>query len=505
MEAAEPTASSAEPSAAPAPAARAKLAKRPPFHRRHRKKLIALAVVLLFPIVAHFAIVLFTRMTPPELGAPPSGAVVRVGNIRRFGESFAVKRGNILEVRLVGTPEQIGHIHSNLLYEEMVSTEAQLYKTLEELVPVAPLRWLIFDVARLIHRGADEQMSSPRIHEIAAQARAFSPDPFDDKFPTYQRLIYLNSLYDIALGFEHSPMMGCTSFAATGASTVDGHTILARNFDFEAGDVFDLGKVVYLVREEGKIPFASVAWPGLIGVLSGMNAKGLSVVVHGGRARETRAEGEPVVHTTRAILSEAATVDEAIDLLEQREPMVSHILLLADATGATAAIERAPGEKPYVRRAEGDILPLTNHFEGPCSSDPKNQSVRQKTSTLPRRARLDELLAEQEPIDARRAVAILRDKKGPDGEELPLGHRSSLDAVIATHAVVMDSTSRVLWVSEGPHLMGRFIRFDLDKLLDPAYEPAEDEELVTLPPDPLELDGSYTKWLESGSPHKGAE
>ena len=76
-------------------------------------------------------------------------------------------------------------------------------------------------------------------------------------------------------------------------AVLGGHTILARNFDFEAGSVFDDGKVVFLVRQEGKIPFASVAWPGLIGVLSGMNAKGLSVVVHGGRARDTRAATPP--------------------------------------------------------------------------------------------------------------------------------------------------------------------------------------------------------------------
>ncbi len=494
----EPTA--LEPAREPAP----KPAKAP-FHRRHKKKLIALAIVLLLPIVAHFAIVLATRMSPPPLSAPPAGEVVVEGEVRRFGHAYAMKRGNILEVRLSGTPEVIGHQHSKLLYGEMVGSESQLYSTFEQLVPIAPLRWLILDVARVIHRGADEQMSKERLAEIASQARAFSPDPFDGYFPTYQRLVYLNSLYDIALGFEHSPMMGCTSFVATGPATVDGHTILARNFDFEAGSTFDEGKVVFFVHEEGKIPFASVAWPGLVGVLSGMNAEGLSIVVHGGRARDTRAEGEPVVHTARALLSEARTVDEALAILERKAPMVSHILLLADATGASAAVERAPGEPPFARRAEGPVLPLTNHFEGPCAADPKNQKVRENTSTVPRRERLDELLSRPDKIDARRAVDILRDKRGPGDADLPLGHRSSLDALIATHAVVMDSTDRVLWVSEGPHLMGQFVRFDLKRLLDPAYEPDPREAVVTLPPDPLKLDGGYDKWLEAGSPHHGAE
>jgi isopenicillin-N N-acyltransferase-like protein len=236
-----------------------------------------------------------------------------------------------------------------------------------------------------------------------------------------------------------------------------------------------------------------------------MNAEGLSIVVHGGRARDTRAEGEPVVHTARALLSEARTVDEALAILERKAPMVSHILLLADAirrVGRGSSVR--PGEPPFARRAEGPVLPLTNHFEGPCAADPKNQKVREKhldraASRAARRA----LVEARQDRRARRAVDILRDKRGPGDADLPLGHRSSLDALIATHAVVMDSTDRVLWVSEGPHLMGQFVRFDLKRLLDPAYEPDPREAVVTLPPDPLKLDGGYDKWLEAGSPHHG--
>ena len=479
---------------------------KPSFFRRHRKKTIALGVFGALPFVAHCAIVLGTRMTPPPvepvaLGEPRT----RADGVEQLGRSYVRPRGRITEVRLVGSPDDIGHSHGTLLYDEMITSEGQLYRTLDDLVPFKPFQWLIFDVARVAHAGADRSMSPPRLREITAQARAFSPDPFESKFPTYQRLVYLNSLYDIALGFEHSPMMGCSSFAASGPRTRGGHTILARNFDFEAGSVYDEHKVVFLVFEDGKIPFASVAWPGLVGVLSGMNRDGLSVVVHGGRARDTTSDGEPVVHTTRALLSEAHDVTEAIELLRGRRAMVSHILMLADATGRAVVVERAPGEEPFVREMERDALPLTNHFEGPLASDPKNLRVREATSTLPRRARLDELLSDERPIDVARAVEILRDKRGPGATELPFGHRSTLDAAIATHAVVMDSTDKTLWVSEGPHLLGRFLRFDLARLLDRAHEPRGDDPLVEIPADPAYVDGTYQRWLEAGGRHDGAE
>jgi isopenicillin-N N-acyltransferase-like protein len=483
---------------------------KPPFARRHKKKLIALAVLLTLPLVFHFGVAALTRLTPPSLPNLSSVVVSATENgVTRVGPAYKRKRGKILEVRLVGTPAEIGDEHAKLLYEEMVGSEGQLYKAFEKYVPLSPVRHLVVDIGKFQFRHVDRGISSDRLTEFAAQARAFSPDPFEGYIPTFQRFVYLQSLYDISLSFEHSPLLGCTSFVATGKATKDGHTYLARNFDFEAGSVFDDGKVVFLIEEKGKIPYASVAWPGFVGTVSGMNAKGVSVVIHGGRARETSEDGEPVVHTTRAILAEASTVDEAIAIVQSRKAMVSHILLVADASGDAAVIERAPGEAPFVRRATGLKLPLTNTFEGPFATDPKNLSILAHTSSKSRRSRLDELLAPDAPLDPPSIVDILRDKNGVDGLPRTLGDRSTIDAVIATHGVVMDSTARILWVSEGPHLMGRFVKFDLEKLLAPDFNPkdaeGDDDPVEAIPADPTLLDGRYDAWVKAGSKHQGVQ
>src|SRR5262245_22365066 len=179
------------------------------------------------------------------------------------------------------------------------------------------------DVSRLRFRDVDDGMPDERRREIAAQARAFSPDPFDDFLPTYHRFVFLQSLYDIALSFERSPLIGCTSFALTGDAGPAGHAVLARNFDFEAGPIFDEGKTVFLVQEDGRIPYASVAWPGLVGVVTGMNLEGVAVVVHGARARTPRATGTPVVHALRDVLGQARSTEDALAILRRTEPMVS--------------------------------------------------------------------------------------------------------------------------------------------------------------------------------------
>jgi isopenicillin-N N-acyltransferase like protein len=471
------------------------------FFRRHPKKLITLGVFLASPLVFHLFVIATVGMTPP-VTRDASHDVAESDGVRRIGKGYARKRGAILEVHLEGTPEEIGHQHGRLLYKEMIESEGQLYSTFEKYVPFSPVRTLLTDIGRFQFRNVNRGMSPARLSEIAAQARAFSPDPFENVIPTFERLVVLNSLYDISLSFEHSPLLGCTTFAATRARTKEGHTLLARNFDFEAGPIYDTGKAVFLVLEDGKIPYASVAWPGLVGAVSGMNANGLSLVVHGGRAKETTESGEPVVHTTRRLLAEAHHVEEAITLLRDASPMISHMLVLADRSGDMAVIERAPGAPIFVRRSHTDTLAVTNHFEGPFADDPKNKLVLEKTSTSSRRSRLDERLAEDKTIDVELAVDILRDKRGVGGKELALGDRDAIDAVIATHAVVMDSTELSLWVSEGPHLVGGFVKFELPLLLVPGNE-AKEVPLVTLPGDAGMKDGAYDAWVARGSPHEG--
>ena len=448
--------------------------------------LLFAALALMLLTVVHRGIVAATHMRPPPVTLPSSIAEVDPNDrdLVRVGRDYARHRGKIWEVALSGTPEELGAHHVALLRNEMLANEAVLWDELDTLVPSSFARLLIFDIARVKFRNVDQLMSDRHRREIAASATAFAPDPWDSRIPSYQRMVYLHSLYDVSLSFEHSPLIGCTSFALTGDAAGEGHTVLARTFDFEAGDVFDHHKAVFLVRETGRLAYASVAWPGLIGALTGVNEAGLALVVHGARARDTRSAGEPLVHTMRDVLAECRSTSEAIRLLSEREPMVSHIVFVADRSGDVAVVERAPGEPAHVRRGP-KVMALTNHFEGPLAGDPANEQVKRATSTLARRARVDELLARLPAhADVEDAIAILRDKSAVGDTHLPRGDRRAIDALIATHGVVIDTTAGVMWVSEGPHLQGRFIRFDTTKALAPDYDPKGDREVVASSIDP---------------------
>jgi isopenicillin-N N-acyltransferase-like protein len=449
--------------------------------RRYSRVFGGLVLVLvLLPLAAHFAIRVFTRPKLPPVVVETRSAT-HEGKLRRFGDSYVLERDGILEVGLSGNPEAIGYAHARLLFDAMRENEGILLARFSDAVPSRILRTLLLDVAAFRYRDLDEGMGEDRKRELAAMAFGFQPDPYADLFPTYQRFVYLNALYDIALSFEHSPLLGCTTMLFQGDAVPDGGALVGRTFDFEVDTVFDRRKAVFLVREQGKIPFASVAWPGLVGVVSGMNATGLFIVVHGGRAGEPQTQGEPVVHALRRVLSETSSVAGAVRALGERDPLVSHIVIVADETGEGAVIERVPGKPPHVEKLPARAA-VSNHFAGPSRDDPKNLRVRRETTSDARHARASELVhATQGAATPERMLTMLRDRSGAGSKPLPAGDRRAIDAHIATHGVIADTRARILWVSEAPHLSGRFVEFDLGRMLDRAYRPETSGALPALP------------------------
>lgn len=432
--------------------------------RAWARRLLIVAALLGLAWIAYD---LATRMEPPAGPGGPLPRLERQDGVTRAGRQYLTRRGRIWELGLAGAAWDMGLAHGRLARALMLRGDAHMIRTLREALPNALLRRAVVGAVRLQHRGADEALPRDRRLEIAGEARGLGRDPYAWFLPAYERMVRYHSAYDVALSFEGSPIVGCSAFVAAGPATVDGHTIVGRNFDAELGAPFDEDKTVTLFRPAGRIPFASVAWAGLSGVVTGMNVEGVWVSVNGARAGEPSYDGMPLVLILRDVLERARTVDEAIGVLRRHRPMVSHLVLVADGDERDiAVVERSP-ERTMVRRGR-DLLAVTNHFETALRRDPKDAVVRRRTSTLARRARLEEVLgAARGRLDVPGAVAILRDRRAVGGGPLPPGDRRALDAGIATHSVVADATARVLWVAEAPHTEGRYVRFDLGALLAP--------------------------------------
>src|SRR5207253_2262119 len=154
-------------------------------------------------------------------------------------------------------------------------------------------------------------------------------------------------------------------------------------------------------------------------------------------------------------------------------------------TGESAVLERTPRRLEVRRsnRADGTML-LANHaLAQTFAADAENDRLKRYLTSGARYRRVEELVKHwRGQIDPRKALEILRDKRGAGNVELGLGNRNALDAIIATHSVVVDATSLTIWVGTGPHLIGRYIGYDLRReLLGEVQRP----EPADLPDDPV--------------------
>jgi hypothetical protein len=157
---------------------------------------------------------------------------------------------------------------------------------------------------------------------------------------------------------------GCSTIALPPAGSNDGIPRMGRNLDFMSFDIADKQTVILVYHPTAKHAFASIAWPGMIGVLSGMNDQGLCLANMEVDRGSRWPCALPYTLLYRSILEKCSTVDEAIALLQNTPRQTANNLMLIDAAGNRAVAEITP-EAVHVRRApQNQALICTNHQRG---------------------------------------------------------------------------------------------------------------------------------------------
>lgn len=433
--------------------------------RWRRGLLIGLASLLAAVLLAILMLFHMTAIDPPEVADRQEPPLEIRGERIFVGPSWMTHERGIWELHLEGDPFAMGFAHARLGSRLLAEEEEYLFDEMHRYVPSRLALFFIRMGVRLKYRHMADYVPLDRQLEIAGLAHGY-PDPYEDFLPTFHRMLFYHALHDITQGVEHSPFLACSAFAAAGPATLNGHVIIGRNFDFEGPEPFDRDKAVLFYKPQGKLPFASVAWAGMTGVVTGINAERIYVSINAARTDDKGGDGIPVELLTRELLERARSVDEAVAVIRSHPVMVSDLFLVVDGkTGELAVVERTP-TRTEVRR-ERDTILVTNHaLTPPLSKDVENDRLRRYLTSGARLRRLGELVNLQRGvIDPRRALEILRDKKGVGGEPLGLGNRNALDALIATHSVVVDASTMTLWVSQGPHCLGRYVGYDLRREL----------------------------------------
>ncbi|MGH7213573.1 MAG: C45 family autoproteolytic acyltransferase/hydrolase [Tepidisphaeraceae bacterium] len=158
-----------------------------------------------------------------------------------------------------------------------------------------------------------------------------------------------------------SRLMACSTVTLPAGAAPDGVARFGRNLDFPTLNIADKHSVVLVYHPEDRYQFAVVGWPGMVGVLSGMNEHGLALANMEVARSPRYPAGMPYTLLYRSVLERCRTVDEAVALLEKTPRQTANNLMLMDATGARAVIELTPADVIVRRGADGTALISTNH------------------------------------------------------------------------------------------------------------------------------------------------
>jgi isopenicillin-N N-acyltransferase like protein len=193
--------------------------------------------------------------------------------------------------------------------------------------------------------------------EMAALAHSAGADP--------EAVMVANTFFDLKNTFQ------CSALAVEGPRSATGDVLFGRNLDYPSLGYIHEHTLVTVYRPTGKHAFASVGFPGIVGVLSGMNDAGLCVAVlevYDAKEGEPHfnPKGIPYALCNRRLLEECTTIAEAKKLLESMPRTSLLNLAVADRT-STAVFEVTP-KQVVLRPSVRGICTCTNHF---CSDEVK--------------------------------------------------------------------------------------------------------------------------------------
>jgi hypothetical protein len=164
--------------------------------------------------------------------------------------------------------------------------------------------------------------------------------------------------------FDTKKFLACSTLIVQPERSATKGPLLGRNLDFDTLGYLQDYSLVSIYHPQGKHAFASVGFPGLVGVISGINDAGLALTVlevfFAGREGGFDPKGVPYAMCYRRVLEECTTIEEAEKLLRSLPRTTTTNLAICDKRGGVV-FEITP-KNLLVRQPENGVIPCTNHF-----------------------------------------------------------------------------------------------------------------------------------------------
>jgi len=278
---------------------------------------------------------------------------------------------------------------------------------------------------------------------------------------TFEEILTINIRTEILYGMKQHGE-GCTAFCALPEITSGGNTILAQNWDYKPWAAETT--ILLQINQEKGPDILTVTEAGQLARF-GMNSAGQGICNNfiqceiDGKNME---KGVPTTFIRRKALSQEKYCDVIGTILHTPRSFSANYLV-ATSEGDSINIEATP-ETVYVVFPEKGLLVHANHFKG---AGPGYYGVMRTglENSIYRDRRVEkELTKKAGEITIQDAMVALRDHFGfpysvcrhPD-EKKPVQDQWRTNA-----SVVIDLTSRILWIANGPPCQEGYVRCAFD-------------------------------------------
>jgi isopenicillin-N N-acyltransferase-like protein len=353
-----------------------------------------------------------------------------------YEKGYLEERSGILVLHLKGSPYEMGYQHG-MLTKHLMGKSKEAFD--EAIPPIKGGRigeWIVRRYLFWKLGKMEKHVPEEFIEELKGMA-----DSITEKKVNYREILLYHAMRDIG------QVLMCSSFVALPQATKNRKLIYGRNFDFLQGG--SLENVVTFYEPDKGNSFVSIVWPGMIGIVSGMNDKGLTVGILTAYSKDVSFDGIPSCFLMRKVLQYANNIEEAEGIIIQSKRTGPNIILLADEKGAF--IIECSATKHALRKPQDGLLCSSNHFLSAIyEKDRKRRKALETGDSQARYKRMEQLLKENSgQIDVEYGIKILRDDL--------LLKKNTL------HSVIFLPPTLEFLIAQGPSVRGKFIRFSLRK------------------------------------------
>ena len=259
--------------------------------------------------------------------------------------------GMLRTIELEGTPQERGWRHGQILGAEIRQVRRAFLAYLARLSLYAGA-WPLFGGLLLLARRFSPYIPNHLKQELAAVAAGAQV--------SLGTVLLINVTDDLA---NNTPR--CSALAVGEDLAADGAYLMGRNLDYPLFlDIMVQLQTLFLLEPDQGQPLASLAWPGYLGVCTGINKAGVALAQLSAMSLDRTLKGMPAALRFRLGLERGATALEAAATVQSLPGTIGNNLMLCDPREALV-LELSARQRAW-RRPRAGLITTTNHYQSPA-------------------------------------------------------------------------------------------------------------------------------------------